>query len=158
MACFLSQKVLLSAAERWQTGLLYMERLSTPRPRFQVASPTSVPDWRAAKTIFLVQSAARPGSPVKAALLKRGYQVVHAESVDAALRTWVKLATPVDLFLADISLGRDPGIEQLVKFLQAENARMRVLYANDLDDVTGPLLAQSYPEQLVTIIDNCLSH
>lgn len=93
---------------------------------------------------------------MKAALLERGYEVIHAESVEAALAAWARLAVRVDLFLADIALGRDHGVEQLVQLLQAENPRMRVLYANDLE--TGcPLAGQSYPRQLVAVVENCLA-
>jgi hypothetical protein len=83
--------------------------------------------------------------------------VIHAESVDAALRTWACLQASVDLFLADISLGKDQSIEQLVKLLQAENPRLRVLYANDLEVAIAPLTVPGYPTQLVRVVDNCLA-
>ena len=95
-------------------------------------------------------------NPVKAALLERGYQVFDAESVEAALALWPKLTRPIHLFLADISLGKDEEVERLVKMLQAENPRLRVLYANDLEQPIGPVAALSYPRQLVSVVDHCL--
>lgn len=110
------------------------------------------------KTVFLVDKFPGPGSPVKAALEQRGYTVVHAGSVSEALRLWSRLTARVDLFLADISLGRDPSIEQLVRLLRAGNPRLRVLFANDLEQPAGPLLAaHGYSQQLVGIVDNCLA-
>ena len=117
-----------------------------------------LPVAAATKTIFLVHSSSQAGSPVKAALQERGYQVIHAASIGEALTIWEKSAARIDLFLADISLGRDPGVEHFVQLLQAENTRMRVLYANDLEQTTGPLtLGLSYPKQLVAVVDNCLA-
>lgn len=142
-----------------QTDLLFMEMLSSQPgrfARFAAALPVAVPPARQNKTIFLVHSSCKPFSPVKAALQERGYQVIFAESVAAALRIWEKLATRVDLFLADISLGRDHSVEQLVKLLQAENPRLRVLYANDLEQAAVPMAAPVYPQQLVAVVDNCL--
>jgi CheY-like chemotaxis protein len=133
-----------------------MEMLLPQTARFAAARPLPVTP-PSKKTIFFVQSCARVQNPVKAALVERGHQVIHAESVEAALRLWAKLAQPVHLFLADISLGKDQGIEQLVKLLQAENPRLRVLYANDLEHPIGPVAASSYPGQLVGVIDNCLA-
>jgi CheY-like chemotaxis protein len=134
-----------------------MAMLSSPMARFDAVRPTTVAAASVKKTVFLVHSCTRLQDPVKAALLERGYHVVHAESVEAALRTWARLAVSVDLFLADISLGKDQNIEQLVKLLQAENPRMRVLFANDLEEARGPIVAQCYPRQLVTVVDNCLA-
>lgn len=112
----------------------------------------------AGKTIFLVHQAPSPGSPVKAALEERGYSVIHAASVSEALRLWVRFAGRVDLFLSDISLGSDPRIEELVRSLQAKNPRMRVLFANDLEQPAGALMVpQTYSQQLVSIVNNCLA-
>jgi ActR/RegA family two-component response regulator len=125
--------------------------------RFDAVRPTTVGAASIKKTVFLVHSCTRLQDPVKAALLERGYHVVHAESVEAALQIWARLTVSIDLFLADISLGKDQGIEQLVKLLQAENPRMRVLFANELEAAAGPIVAQCYPMQLVTVVDNCLA-
>ena len=122
--------------------------------RFESTPPTLPPTK---KTVFLVHSAGHPTSAVKTALIERGYDVINAESPEAALRVWPRLTKPVDLFLADISLGKDQAAEQLVKLLQAENPRMRLLYANDLEEASGPILCQSYPKQLVAVVDNCLA-
>lgn len=133
-----------------------MELLSHHAARFTpVPAPAPISAPLAKRTIFLVQQSSRLGNPVKTALVEKGYEVIHAESVEGALRIWASLARRVDLFLADISLGRDQGVERLVKLLQAENPRMRVLYANDLD-ATGPVVMQTYPKQLVAVIENCL--
>jgi DNA-binding response OmpR family regulator len=130
--------------------------LSRPTGRFDTVRTAPVPAVPVRKTVFLLHSCGSLNDPVKAALLERGYQVVHAESVEAALRIWAHLPTPVDLFLADIRLGQDPGVEQLVRVLQAENSRMRVLYANDLEGARM-LASQAYPHQLVKVVDNCLA-
>lgn len=134
-----------------------MELFSTQTARFKAPARIHVPESRPDKTIFLVHTEARPGSGVKAALQERGYQVIHADSVDAAHQTWAKLGNPVHLFLADITLGRDQSIERLVKLLQAENPRMRVLYANDLEQAPHLIGAPSYAQQLVSVVDNCLA-
>lgn len=161
----------------WQDRLAYMELVSR---RFAAQSlPDNLgsvrrPPWAwadavnsrafspvsaAGKTIFLVHQSPSPGSPVKAALEERGYSVIHAASVSEALRLWVRFAGRVNLFLADISLGSDPRIEELVRSLQAKNPRMRVLLANDLEQPAGALMvAQTYSQQLVSIVDNCLAY
>ena len=141
----------------WHSDRLFMAMLSSPMARLDAVQPATVAAASVKKTVFLVHSCTRLQDPVKAALLERGYQVIHAESVEAALRIWARLAVPVDLFLADISLGKDQSIEQLVKLLQAENPRMRVLFANDLEEARGPIVAPCYPRQLVTVVDNCLA-
>ncbi len=106
----------------------------------------------------MVHESPCPGSPVKAALESRGYSVIHAASISDAIRLWVRLARRVDLFLAEISLGSDPRIEELVRSLQAKNPRMRVLFANDLEQPVESLRVDpGYPEQLVRIVDNCLA-
>jgi hypothetical protein len=135
-----------------------MATSSSSRARFEAVAPAPFPAVPLNKTIFLVHSGGRVIDPVQAALLARGYRVVHAESVEAALRIWARLASAVDLFLADIHLGQDPRVEQLVKLLQAENPRMRVLYANDLEaEAHESIIAQRYSSQLVTVVDNCLA-
>jgi CheY-like chemotaxis protein len=134
-----------------------MALLSNRTARFRAFVPPAPIAPQANKTVFLVHGAGEPTSAVKAALVERGYHVVFAESAEAALHTWAQLAVPIDLFLADISLGKDQAIEQLVKLLQAENPRLRLLYANDLEQAGGPILSQSYPKQLVTVVDNCLA-
>ncbi|MHC1769183.1 MAG: hypothetical protein AB9869_33695 [Verrucomicrobiia bacterium] len=112
----------------------------------------------AGKTIFLVHQSPSPGSPLKAALEERGYSVIHGASVSEALRLWVRFAGRVHLFLADINLGSDPRIEELVRSLQARNPRMRVLFANDLEQPAGArMVPQAYSQQLVGIVDNCLA-
>ena len=133
-----------------------MDMLSTPRARFTFAPPTLAPVSRPKRTVFLVHSSLRAHSPVRTALQENGYHVIYAESVEAALRVWTELTVGVDLFLADISLGKDQGVERLVKLLQAENPRLRVLYANDLEEGAGLISAQSYPQQLVAVVENCL--
>jgi hypothetical protein len=133
-----------------------MEILSGQTPRHSLAPEAPEPVSALKKRIFLIHSTPRPTHPVRAALEQKGYEVISADSVDAALRMWVKFTKPVDLFLADIMLGKDPITEQLVKLLQAENPRMRVLYANDLD-LAAPLVMQRYPQQLIAVVDNCLA-
>ncbi len=133
-----------------------MELLSRQTRRFPLASALPVPVSSGKKTIFLVHSSIQYSSPIKAALQDRGYAVVHADTAEAALQTWAKLSCRVDLFLADISLGKDQEVERLVKLLQAENPRMRVLYANDLE-VTCPSMAQTYFTQLAGVVENCLA-
>ena len=111
----------------------------------------------AKRTILLVHRSSKATPPIKTALQEKGYEVIHADCIEAALQIWAKLATRVDLFLADIALGRDAAVEQLVKLLQAENPRLRVLYANDLDCSAGSIGLQNYPHQLVTVVENCLA-
>src|SRR5258706_372686 len=82
-----------SAAYSWQTSRLFM--VLSQRPRFAAPGPTMRVDPPARKSIFLIHNSGRLGSPMKAALLERGYQVIHAESVEAALQIWAKLAVPV---------------------------------------------------------------
>ena len=134
-----------------------MASLSNPAARFKSFESASAPLAPANKTVFLVHRAGEPISAIKAALVDRGYRVILAESAEAAFQTWTNRVGPVDLFLADISLGRDQAAEQLVKLLQTENPRLRVLYANDLEEAGGPILAQTYPRQLAAVVDNCLA-
>jgi CheY-like chemotaxis protein len=149
--------LLLSRANLWHAHLLYMDWLpSKTAARFAGARRAPATPARAEKTILLVQNSARAHNPVKAVLQERGYKIIHAESVEAALQVWAQLPIPVDLFLADLSLGKDQGVEQLVKLLQSENPRVRVLYANDLEPSPGMLITHSYPQQIATVVDSCL--
>ena len=125
--------------------------------QFTSSLPGTTPPGLQGKTIFLIHNSSQRSNPVQALLQERGYRVTLAESVAAALQIWSQLTGRVDLFLADISLGRDHSVEQLVKFLHAENPRMRVLYANDLEGDSSPIAVQRYAHQLVEVIDNCLA-
>jgi hypothetical protein len=138
------------------SNLLFMEMISTPTARLRLFRADPVPVAAVKRTVFLVHRLFPAQSPVKVALQERGYEVVHAESVEEAWRIWAKLAIPIHLFLADISLGRDQAVERLLKLLQAENPRMRILFANDLEQATDPIAAQSYPQQLLSVVENCL--
>jgi PleD family two-component response regulator len=134
-----------------------MEMLGSQRARFDTEATLPVARATVRKNLFLVYNSARSESPLKGILLDRGYHVTHAETAEAALRIWAKMTNSVDLFLADTSVEKDPGIEQLLKLLQAENPRLRVLYVNDLEQPTSSLAAQSYSQQLAAVVDNCLS-
>lgn len=117
--------------------------------------PAAAAGTPATRTVFLFHSSSLL-TPVKAALEERGYRVIHAESIESAFGLWSKLTARIDLFLADISLGRDQEVEELVRLFQGENPRMRVLYANDLEETTRPV-TMSYSQQLAGIVENCLA-
>jgi CheY-like chemotaxis protein len=145
------------AAHALPTNAHVFNRPSWPWPH-EAGQRSFADDGPDGKTVFLVDKFPGPGSPIKAALEQRGYTVIHAGSVSEALRLWSRLSARVDLFLADISLGRDHSVEELVRLLQAENSRLRVLFANDLEQPAETLLGpQGYPQQLVRIVDNCLA-
>lgn len=148
-----AKSVLLSPLRFWQAIGLYMDILSRqPVPSAAIPAARIAPLARR-KTIFYVQNGFRFACPIKGALEESGYDVIQAESLDAALAIWVRSVMSIDLFLADLSLQTDPGIERLAKLLQAENPRMRILYANGLDE----LGSQNYPSQLAQVVQNCLS-
>ncbi len=134
-----------------------MELLTNRTARFKAT--LDVPTKAAAteaKTIFLFQSNRRPTSPVKASLQEKGYRVIHVESIEAALRIWAKSITPIDLFVTDIRLQHAPGVQRLIQLFQAENSRLRVLYANDLEGPPGGVGAHEYPKQLIGMIEKSL--
>jgi len=133
-----------------------MELRPNRTARFTATLDAPTPALAQAKTIFLFQSNRRPTSPVKAALQDKGYRVIHAESIDAAHRIWAKSITPIDLFVADIRLQHAPGVQRLIQLFQAENSRLRVLYANDLEGAPGGIGAHDYPKQLIDMIEKSL--
>lgn len=135
-----------------------MDLFSTPAlARRPAAHLTAAQLPRRSRTIFLIQRTHRPASAIGAALQARGHELIHADSVEGALRVWTKLSAPVHLFLADTALERDHRVEELVKMLSAENPRMRVLYANDLEQSANPIANASYAQQLATVVENCLA-
>jgi CheY-like chemotaxis protein len=137
-------------------GRLFMAILTSSAARFQTADKLPPEPRRETRSIFLFQDNSPFAAVVKAALDQAGYTVIHADTLEAALRLWAKSIMPVDLFLADRSLQRDPGLQRLTQLLQAENPHMRVLFVNNLErpGTTPELLP--YPQHVLDSVKRSL--
>jgi two-component system, cell cycle sensor histidine kinase and response regulator CckA len=88
-------------------------------------------------TILLVDDQVEVRTFIRRLLLRNGYEVIEAESGEAALRSWADHGARVDLVITDLSMPGGMSGDALARQLLAQKPNLRIVFTSGYGAYSG---------------------